>query len=65
MATMFHWMFAIFVLSSLQAGVVVTKVAASNVAASNVSGHIHVEVNGKPFTDFYYGQAYLNLIYIL
>src|SRR5580704_6864491 len=51
MATMFRWMLTIFVLSSLQAGVVVTKVA-----ASNVSGHIHVEVDGKPFTDFYYGQ---------
>ncbi|HEV1284583.1 MAG TPA: PmoA family protein, partial [Bryobacteraceae bacterium] len=51
MATMFRWMLATFVLSSLQGGVVVTKVA-----ASNVSGHIHVEVDGKPFTDFYYGQ---------
>lgn len=33
-----------FALYSLHAGVVVTK----------VDGHIHVEVNGKPFTDFYY-----------
>jgi hypothetical protein len=36
---------AIFALCSLQAGVAVTK----------VNGHIHIEVGGKPFTDFYYG----------
>jgi hypothetical protein len=35
----------VFALCSLQAGVVVTK----------VDGHVHVEVAGKPFTDFYYG----------
>ncbi len=36
---------AIFAFCSLQAGVVVKQVGA----------HIHVEVDGKPFTDFYYG----------
>jgi hypothetical protein len=35
---------AVFALCSLRAGVVVKK----------VDGHIHVEVDGKPFTDFYY-----------
>jgi hypothetical protein len=35
----------VFALCSLQADVVVTKVDA----------HIHIEVDGKPFTDFYYG----------
>ena len=27
----------------------------AEVAVSRVDGHIHVEVDGKPFTDFYYG----------
>ena len=35
----------IFALCSLRADVVVTQ----------VDGHIHIEVDGKPFTDFYYG----------
>ena len=35
----------VFALCSLRAEVVVSK----------VDGHIHVEVEGKPFTDFYYG----------
>jgi hypothetical protein len=34
-----------FAISSLQAGVAITK----------VDGHIHVEVDGKPFTGFYSG----------
>jgi Methane oxygenase PmoA len=34
-----------FALCSLRAETVVSK----------VDGHIHVEINGKPFTDFYYG----------
>lgn len=36
---------AVFALCSLQAGAAVTR----------VNGHIHVEVDGRPFTDFYYG----------
>jgi hypothetical protein len=36
---------AIFAICSLQAGVVITR----------VGEHIHVEVDGKPFTDFFYG----------
>ncbi|MGA3185498.1 MAG: PmoA family protein [Bryobacteraceae bacterium] len=36
---------AVFALSSLEAGVVVSK----------IDGHVHVVVNGQPFTDFYYG----------
>jgi hypothetical protein len=35
----------VFALCSLQGGVVVAK----------VDNHIHVEIDGKPFTDFYYG----------
>jgi hypothetical protein len=50
MATMFRWTFAAFalcsVLCSLQAGVAVTK----------GDGRIHVELDGKPVTDFYYAQ---------
>lgn len=38
-------MAAAFALCSLQAGVAVSK----------VNGHIHVEVDGHPFTDFYFG----------
>jgi hypothetical protein len=35
----------VFALCSLEAKVVVSK----------VDGHLHVEIDGKPFTDFYYG----------
>jgi len=43
---MLRWtILAVFALSSLRAGVAVTE----------VNGHIHVEVHGRPFTDFYYG----------
>ncbi|HTB12813.1 MAG TPA: PmoA family protein [Bryobacteraceae bacterium] len=35
----------VFALCSLEANVVVSK----------VDGHLHVEIDGKPFTDFYYG----------
>ena len=56
MATMFRWMFAGFALCSLHAGVAITK----------ADGHIHIEIDGKPFTDFYYGQdAPKPYIYIL
>lgn len=37
---------AIFAICSLQAGVVITR----------VGEHIHVAVDGKPFTDFFYGS---------
>lgn len=40
-------MLGILALDPLQGGVTVTK----------VNGHIHVEVDGKPFTDFYYSDA--------
>lgn len=43
---MLRWMIpAAFALCSLQAGVAVTK----------ADGRIHVEVDGRPFTDFYFG----------
>jgi hypothetical protein len=29
--------------------------ADTNVTVKNVGGHVHIEVGGKPFTDFYYG----------
>lgn len=46
MATMLRWMMAApFAFCSLQGGVAVSK----------VNGHIHVEVDGRPFTDFYFG----------
>ena len=42
---MLRCLIGVFAFCSLQAGVVVKKVDA----------HIHVEVDGKPFTDFFYG----------
>lgn len=42
---MLRCLFGAFAVCSLQAGVVVKK----------VDVHIHVEVDGKPLTDFYYG----------